>query len=263
MKRLPRTARSVSNLPEPITQRLNVYALAAGAAGVGMLASAHPAQAKIVYTPANIPIVQNAGPVELDLNHDGIGDFQLSNVYTTERKRQPEGFHQSSLAVYPIQPSNRVRAVESNGAFEAAALRKGKNVGPHSPFQPAQSAMVMVACAGGTSGGGCGGAWLKVKHGYLGFKFVIKGKIHFGWARVRLSGESSPTITGYAYETIANKRIVTGQKNRRDETGPNQTASLSAPAIQTATLGRLAMGAPGLSIWRREESTHEGQQVGA
>lgn len=254
MKRLPRPARPISNFSEPISQRLNMYALAAGAAGVGMLASAQPALAKIVYTPANIPIVQNGGPVELDLNHDGINDFQFSNVYTTEKMRQPEGFHQSSLTVYPVEQSNRVRAVESNGVFVAAALSKGKNVGPHSPFQPAQSALVMVACAGGTSGGGCGGAWLKVKQGYLGLKFVIKGKVHFGWARIRLAGETSPTIVGYAYETIPNQRIITGQKKETDEIGADQSVSLSALPARTATLGLLAMGAPGLSVWRREES---------
>jgi hypothetical protein len=259
MKRFARPARSTCDFSEPVSQRLNMYALAAGAAGVGMLASANPAQAKIVYTPANIPIVQNAGPVELDLNHDGINDFQFSNAYTTERKRQPEGFHQSSLTVDPVQQSNRVRAVESHGSFEAAALPKGRNVGPHSPFQPNQSGLIMVACAGGTSGGGCGGAWLKVKQAYLGFKFVIKGKVHFGWARIRLAGESSPTITGYAYETIANKRIITGQKKGPDQNSAAQPVSLSARPTQTTTLGLLAVGAPGISIRRRDESTHEGQ----
>jgi hypothetical protein len=254
MKRLTRPVRPTSNFSEPISQRLNMYALAAGAAGVGMLASAQPAQARVVYTPANIPIVQNGGPVELDLNHDGIGDFQFSNVYTTERKRPPEGFHQSSLAVYPAQPSNRVRAVESHGAFEAAALHKGKDVGQHSPFQPAQSALIMVACAGGTSGGGCGGEWLKVKQAYLGLKFVINGKVHFGWARVRLAGESSPTIVGYAYETVPNKRILTGQKKESAEIATDEPVSLSAPPARTATLALLAMGSPALSIWRRDES---------
>jgi len=235
-----------------------MYTLAAGAAGVGMLASAQPAQAKIIYTIANIPIVQNGGPVELDLNNDGIGDFQFSNVYTTERKRQPEGFHQSSLTVYPVAQSNRVRAVESNSVFIAAALSKGKNVGPHSPFQPGQSAIEMWACAGGTSGGGCGGQWLKIKQGYLGLKFVINGKIHFGWARVRFAGETSPTIVGYAYETIPNKPIVTGQRKGTDEIGVKQPVSFGAPSTQTAALGLLALGAPALSVWRRD-SIHEGQ----
>ncbi len=58
-------------------------------------------------------------------------------------------------------------------------------------------------------------------------------------------------LTGYAYETIPNKSIVTGKTK-----GPNglsnvaqpSPASLRAPAHQPASLGLLAVGAPALSI---------------
>jgi len=55
-----------------------MYAFAAGAAGVGMLALAVPAEGRIVYTPDNqkIPPSQE---LSLDLNHDGIADFIFSN----------------------------------------------------------------------------------------------------------------------------------------------------------------------------------------
>jgi hypothetical protein len=253
---MKRPSRPPANFSGPVSQRLNAYTLAAGAAGVGMLALTHPAEAKIIYSPANIPIVQNGGPVELDLNHDGINDFQFSNAYTTEAVRGAEGFHQSSLTVYPVQQSNRVRATKFKDQFEAAAIPKGKSVGPDKLFQPGDSGMVMWACAGGTSGGGCGGAWLKVKEAYLGLKFVINGKTHFGWAHIRQAGETNPTIVGYAYETIPNKPIITGQTKGTDEIGADQPVSLTAPATPVATLGLLAMGAPGVSIWRREESAN-------
>jgi hypothetical protein len=63
-------------LSESVRHRLNMYALAASAAGVGMLALAQPAAARIVYTAAHMKI----GPfdkVVLDLNHDGTGDFRF------------------------------------------------------------------------------------------------------------------------------------------------------------------------------------------
>jgi len=253
---LKRPSRQLSKLSDPVSQRLNSYALAAGAAGVGMLALAGPAEAKIVYTPANIPIIQDGGPVELDLNHDGINDFEFSNITTTEGVRRLEGYHQSSLGVDPVQQSNRVRAVAIKGTLAAAALPKGKNVGPHGLFQPGQSNLNMWACAGGTSGGGCGGPWIDVRQAYLGLKFVIKGKTHFGWAHIRQAGETSPTIVGYAYETVPNKPIVTGKRNGMDESRVEQSsAPPSLPAPEPATLGLLAMGAPGVSIWRRKEST--------
>jgi hypothetical protein len=45
--------RKTANLSESIHQQLSMYALAAGAAGVGMLALAQSSEAKIVYTPAH------------------------------------------------------------------------------------------------------------------------------------------------------------------------------------------------------------------
>lgn len=249
-----RSSRTTCKLSEPVSQRLNAYALAAGAAGIGMLALPHPAEAKIVHTLANIPIVQDGGPVELDLNHDGINDFQLSFVYTTERKRVPEGFHQSSMTVAPVQQSNRVAGTQKKDyAPQAFALGHGKTVGPKSPFPQGQSALSMWACAGGTSGGGCGGQWLGKKEAYLGLKFVIKGEIHYGWAHIRNAGESTPTIVGYAYETIANKPIITGATKGPEEIDTDQASAVSTPG-QPATLALLALGAPAVSIWRRDES---------
>jgi hypothetical protein len=66
----------------------------------------------------------------------------------------------------------------------------------------------------------------------------------------------SGTLTGYTYETIPGKAIIAGQTKGPDEIDNsadqlNPTA-LTVPALPSATLGMLATGAPGLSIWRRE-----------
>jgi hypothetical protein len=50
--------------------------------------------------------------------------------------------------------------------------------------------------------------------GYLGLKFQISGQTHYGWAQI--SVDASPTSTrttliGFAYETIPNQAINTGQ----------------------------------------------------
>jgi hypothetical protein len=88
-------------------------------------------------------------------------------------------------------------------------------------------------------------------------KFTIKGKTHFGWARLNLTFTSKHLIdavlTGYAYETIPGKAIVAGQTKGPDDSSIAPTASLAVPAREPATLGKLALGAPALSIWRREE----------
>jgi hypothetical protein len=72
--------RKTANLSHSTQQRLNMYALAAGAAGVGVLAMAQPVAAKIVYTPANINLgFEQETP--LDLNHDGVTDFNLDATF--------------------------------------------------------------------------------------------------------------------------------------------------------------------------------------
>jgi hypothetical protein len=68
------------------------------------------------------------------------------------------------------------------------------------------------------------------------------------------------TLSGYAYETIANKPIIAGMTHGTDDSTNEDfrtDASLTSPipdVPQPASLCALAMGTPGLSIWRREES---------
>jgi hypothetical protein len=76
----PSGPRKTANLSQSTNHQLHMYALADSAAGVGMLAFVQPAEAKIVYTPANISINPHV-PYKLDLNHDGTADFTFS-IYT-------------------------------------------------------------------------------------------------------------------------------------------------------------------------------------
>ncbi len=70
------TSRIPASLSRSLHHRLNLYALAATAAGVGALALAQPAQAEIVYTPAHKKLHLNHN-FFLDLNHDGVNDFKF------------------------------------------------------------------------------------------------------------------------------------------------------------------------------------------
>ena len=78
-----RFSRNPLPLSDTCQRRLNSYALAATAAGVGSLALALPAEAKIVYTPAH-RVMSTSDPQHwypLDLNHDGVKDFSFSAYY--------------------------------------------------------------------------------------------------------------------------------------------------------------------------------------
>jgi hypothetical protein len=275
MKRSTGARTAVFNLPESLQQQLNMYALAASAAGVGMLALAQPVSAKVVYTHAHVSITVDGGFVELDLNHDGINDFQFYDWFTVENRHRrfpSDAQSTSSFNVAPVQKTNRIYAVKSNSQLCAAALPKGVKVGPHSPFEPGASTLNM---AFNSNYGAAFCPWRPVKSAYLGVKFVVKGKVHYGWVRVkrvasRYAGFPA-VITGYAYETIPNKPIKTGETkgaaaNRADDSDfvnlddPGQGASLGNPIPdipKPASLGMLALGAQGVPLWRRSESVGE------
>ena len=73
---------------------------------------------------------------------------------------------------------------------------------------------------------GSSGAWVGtgdgVQHKFLGLKFKIEGKIHFGWARFNVTVPAQgatiqATLTGYAYETIPNKPALLRERRKRQE----------------------------------------------
>ena len=217
-----------------------------------MIALTRAAEARIVYTPANIKIVENGGLILFDLNHDGIPDFGLSNIYT-HTSFQAAGF----LKVVQARSANEVWDVSSKGFLCAAALPKNVHVGPKGRFQKDPTAGLAMAFS--NFEGTYFGPWRKVKQAYLGLKCVIKGKTHFGWARVKGNFNSlsiTATLTGYAYETIPGKPIIAGATSGPDDAEP--AASVNTPTPEPATLGTLAMGEPGLAIWRRKESALQG-----
>lgn len=245
-----------SPLPYSIHQRLNMYALAATAAGVGMLAVPQAAEARIVYTPAHVAIGRNS-KIALDLNHDGKTDFNFQETFITTTTVGEA--HSLILSVLPARKANEIWGMNHH----ASALRAGVQVGPKGRFSYAKKTMAVVQYQDGTGGSGtCGGLWNNVKHRYLGFKFNINGTPHFGWARLDVAcithygnHQVSGVLTGYAYETTANKPIMTGKTKGPDDMGKEEAdASLSSRARKPASIGMLAMGAPGLSIWRREEA---------
>lgn len=245
----PPRSRKAARLSQSIHKQLNMYAFAAGAAGVGMLALAVPAEGKIVYTADNRKIPPNGG-LSLDLNHDGVADFIFSNFYTSTSSTL-------NLSVDPADPSNEIFSTggQVHSVF-AAALAAGRNIGPHGKFQK----LLGEGMANGLDlESKCQGPWVNAHERYLGLKFIIKGKIHFGWARLNVHcvypHAINATVTGYAYENIANKPIIAGDTKGTDDSAEQPVpTSLRTPAPEPATLGALAVGWRAPFIWRREDS---------
>ena len=91
MKRFVRP-REKASLSESVQRHLNMYALAATAAGVGMMVPTQPAGARIVYTPAHVAIGKNRSFL-IDLNHDGMPDFGIHNQQFLSSNRRVNKIH--------------------------------------------------------------------------------------------------------------------------------------------------------------------------
>lgn len=252
MKRSHQARRAV-NLPEKLEQRLNMYAVCASAAGIAVLALPPAAEAKIIYTPAHVQIAPHQ-IYGIDLDHDGTNDISL-------------GRGTGTYASF-VWASGRdgVAAIRDNRRL-AVAMFRGARIGASRHFVESSSFEPTLA-VGSTTGtmekAKWRGQWADegrgVKNRYLGIKLKINGQVNFGWARVTITIDdpkraqiSSVLLTGYAYETIPNQPIFAGAtKDAGDENQP-EGASFKSNASEPATLGMLALGAPGLSIWRRED----------
>jgi hypothetical protein len=264
--------RTQARFSSKLEKNLWTYAVAAGAAGVGLLASPQLAGAKVVYTPTNASV--KPGGLTLDLNHDGIADFYLvpggaaSIAASTQFSylqvcHIPENgaSHQCVQSSSSIQPNkdNTVR-VASSGAL---ALPAGAKIAFGGKFQIPGHAAGMVDrkfYSGSNTAQFWKGPWANGGKGstnrYLGFKFKISGQFHYGWARLNVvtpaHGGWTATLTGYAYETVANKGIVAGQTSDTDTTSEMNKPAPARP-FHPASLGLLGLGAVGLAIWRRKE----------
>jgi len=234
-----------------------------------MLALAQPAGAKIVYTPAHVRLQVLTPPFPLDLNHDGIVDFYIlhsdshfGGQHFLAACQRPNSYHGLFCFDANAQSSNVIRASASMGRNFDAALRYGAKIQRGDHFiTSGPERLASFCCYSGRSMRYWFGPWANggkgVKDRYLGLKFKIKGQYHFGWARLTVTTTSDnfmAILTGYAYETIPGKAIVAGKTKGPDDDIAEEFSATPMPTPKPATLGALALGAPGLTIWRREEA---------
>jgi len=234
-------ALSSFRLKSSAEKRLLGYAALATASGVGILALAQPSEAEVVYTPAHVSFTHNTF-TPIDIDGDGVNDFTvrvrssapaITKTFST--------LTSAAMLLYPAVNANRIWG--TNRA--ASVLPPGVIVGPNGKFTPDNSFMGGAsALNGGTPR--YNGPWAPPggteKNQYVGLKFLINGEVHLGWARFSVKvrtarkGGVTAVLTGYAYETVAKKPIVTGRTSGADGSGET-----SAPA--GTSLGDLALGA--------------------
>jgi hypothetical protein len=263
--------RLTAPLPEALNSHLRDYAEAAkgasraeatwilsgvtvSAVGLGVLALPQVGNAEVVFTPANQSINEHTRKLKIDFNHDGIPEAILS---VQGYCNSGSGFRECFGSIFAIGLHGN-QAMTSGGGF-ASAAEIGKVIGQQDKFQDFPE---MAKCRSEfdafnqTSTHTSKGPWLNVKSRYLGFKFKIDGETHYGWARLTTQGfpcYPSARLTGYAYETIANRPIVTGIKSEAEALmmPVNDGDGVARQGREYASLGMLAVGAPGLEIWRK------------
>jgi hypothetical protein len=182
-----------------LEKHLIAYAAVATAAGVGILVGPPLAEGRIVYTHANVNL-QGNHPFPLDLNHDGKVDFFLllggsigaggTAVGALSVCHRPFlGTKGDYICVSSTSAPNSLNAVRvANGSQHeaAAALRAGAKIqnGDRFRFKVAVGMGDVVWETFTSVGTRWSGAWVNggkgVKNRYLGLKFKINGKFHFG-----------------------------------------------------------------------------------
>jgi hypothetical protein len=216
--------RAPTQLSKSLHHQLNMYTLAATAAGVSLFA-ATAAEGKIIYTPTNVKISPKH-KYYLQINHDGVRHFEIWDQVRWFGK---------FLNILPMQKGSEIWGPTPFAGL-ASALSSGVQIGYNnsSRFQPKNNLMATwhtVGCST-TCIFTSRGDWRNVQDRYLGLKFIVKGQAHYGWARLSISTfPITGTLTGYAYETTPNAPIIAGQTQGGAET-----------AHETGTLGALARG---------------------
>ena len=238
-----------------LNRHVGLYCAAAAVAGVSVLALALPAESEVIVTKKTIPIPPtfgSLGAVPLSLNNNGINDFSLS-LYSYD------GYSiRRSLRMWPLEGGAVVARASSRDILSSALpLARGAKIGPSAQFSNVNFANIEESQEGRKFSGLWG---VTSKNRYLGVRFLINGETHYGWIRLTVNtdknGLLAATITGYAYETVANKPILAGIAGTSAANEP--TAEIQTPRNilhkNGPSLGMLASGSEALPIWRGEET---------
>lgn len=259
MPKLRKLAPAKTEISESLNRRLSAYTLAAGAAGVALLASPS-AEARIIHESINFPLYGNQ-TYNFDPTHQGATTFFFVGTFLWH---STFGFWNRAF----FQPNSAGASAIVSDAGLPAELGSGSVIGPSRNWGKGASYGMLFSY--GPYGGGT------VNHhrgnfgkpGFVGFRFMISGKQYYGWVRLKFSihpgpGQTKQTTTNivdYAFETTPGKSVRAGQtKEVADEASnltpesrnvPESAVAANSGSLRAASLGMLAAGANGIPLWR-------------
>jgi hypothetical protein len=220
--RLDNATSGPSSSAHPRFNRLAIATILA----VGLLA--WPAEAKIIYTPANVMISGN-GSITLPQN-GRTGEFTIQEVAGSGNCGVVGVEYAATVTVTPTTGNG---VVSING--DASTLSVGSLIGPGQNFYGAQALMADERKSSGPppcTPYSYAGYWCNEDQGrarpcypvdaYLGLEVEFEDNTYYGWAHLVITPDNthglkfSVQLKGYAYETIPGQPINAGQTSDGD-----------------------------------------------
>lgn len=261
-------SRKPAKLPGALVRRLDAYALAATAAGVGLFACPLPAEGTVVCKDLSVTLLGN-DTLPLNPANQAIAPVNLAQTtfyfysFSSGLGFWNRGFFLPNPQGVMLDAANNFPAAVSAGAL----------IGPSQHFATGNSYGLLFSYGPGTLYTSKGGGTFNKHRGnfkfgqtnYVGFRYLAAGQYYYGWARVevffRRVGidlkviQARMKIPTYGYETAPNTAIAAGDCSGASST----TAQLSGDVRSISndgvsgqpSLGLLALGDLGLSTWRR------------
>ena len=249
---------------EPLRHRLDSYALAAGAAGVALLACSVPATAAPVCKSISVELL-GTGTYAFNPARQRFAPFNIAQTFESISSHTSTA---GNRAFFTPNSAGANGLLATNGL--PSDLAPGARIGRGAKFGKGQSYGLLF-----TYGPGAGGTRKQHKGhfqfgqiNYFGFKFTVSGQTHYGWVRLQASannGHSTTHIDAYGYESTAGKAIRAGACSALDSAGTNPSLTKSGvgaertgtshvsrlpETVQAGSLGLLALGANGIPLRR-------------
>lgn len=280
-KRSARRVEGSASIAESLNRRLASYAIAAAAAGVATLACSAPAEGEPICKILSLQL-SNTTTYALNPANQIAPPFNIAQ--TTLSSVPSSGYYSFwwNRGFFVANSAGANALVDDTGLVVDAAA--GALIGPDGKFGKGQSYGMMFTYGYGTFDFRAHGT-LKKHRGnlnlrdvnYIGFEFLQAGKIHYGWARLRMTFVRrqyyQPAvhihILGYGYETTPNTPVAAGacsaetalNKSEPESNHADKAKIISNPAARSedpssfsrgATLGMLAAGSGALSLWKKD-----------
>jgi hypothetical protein len=244
--------RSPAALSDSLSQKLGAYALAAGAAGVAVLACAHPAESEPICKEFSAQLT-HTNNFPLYLTQPAVAPFNIAQgtnstfrSFTTTGRGTLQWWNRGFFAPNTVG----AKVLLSNGL--PANLASGANIGPGGDFGKGNSYGMLFTYGKGELSYRGGGT--KTNHrgnlnlnqtDYVGFQFKDPAGVHYGWTRLSVSFENGRGktvhtvlhVTGLGYESTPDTAIAAGSCSGNAD----DTEKLSGgPSLGVLALGSVA-----------------------